>query len=183
MNLKSAHSCVKLVTLLISFENLACATGMPSIQSLDLIASNTSIVNQENIMTTEEQPVRSSSRIAAPKVGPITYNGVRYEQLTAPSSEGLPPGGYVVATEIASGTRLKIIKVYDTVIDPNRESDVQNVFFKKMELDERGDALLIEDEKRRKYRIDLKSGEVQEESKPERLSFFKKIRGVFNSGA
>jgi len=60
-------------------------------------------------------------------------------QIKAPSSEGLPPAGYVIATDIASGKRMWTAKVYETTIDPNREMDVQLVFFRSLALGANGD--------------------------------------------
>jgi len=105
-------------------------------------------------------PERTTSRMRAPHVPPIEHAGVRYAQLQAPSSEGLPPGGYVVATEIASGKRLWIAQVFETRIDPNREADLQRVFFRSMVLSRSLDALEIEDEHGARYRIVLADGAV-----------------------
>lgn len=118
---------------------------------------------KEPMMTTSEddRPTRSSSRIRAPELAPVIHAGVRYEQLKAASSEGLPPGGYVVATEMASGKRLWTAKVYETVVDPNRETDVQMVHLRSLTLSPGGDYLLLEDEKSRRYRIGLQDGAVQ----------------------
>lgn len=115
------------------------------------------------IMTdaSDGRPIRSSSRIRAPEVAPVVHQGIRYEQIKAPSSKGLPPGGYVSATEVATGKRVWLAKVYDTALDSNRETDVQIVFFKSLVLNQGGDALLIEDEKQRKYRVSLADGAVQ----------------------
>lgn len=109
----------------------------------------------------DDRPTRSSSRIRAPEVAAVVHAGVRYEQLKAPSSEGLPPGGYVIATDVASGKRVWTAKVYETAIDPNRETDVQIVFFRSLALSTTGDSLLVEDEKGRKYSVSVRDGAVQ----------------------
>lgn len=109
----------------------------------------------------DDRPTRSSSRIRAPEIVPITHQGIRYEQLKSPSAEGLSPGGYVTATDMATGKRLWLAKVYETTIDPNRETDVQIVFFKSLALNREGDAVLIEDEKSRKYVVGLKDGKLR----------------------
>lgn len=112
-------------------------------------------------MTANDRPTRSSSRMRAPEVPAIEHEGVRYEQLRAPSAEGLSPGGYVTATEIASGKRLWITRVYEITIDPNREADVQMVFFRSMAISNDGNQLEITDERSRGYSIELKDGKVQ----------------------
>lgn len=118
---------------------------------------------EESPMNTpaNDRPSRSSSRMRAPEVASVEHNGVRYTQLQAPSSEGLPPGGYVVATAIASGKRLWIARLYETAIDPRRETDVQIVFLRSMTLAPAGDALLITDEKNRNYAVQLSDGAVR----------------------
>ncbi len=105
-------------------------------------------------------PTRSSSRIRAPEVAPVVHDGIRYEQLKAPSSEGLAPGGYVTATAVASGERLWLATLYETTLDPNKETDVQIVFLRSLRLSSDGLSLLAEDEKGRKYEISTRSGDV-----------------------
>lgn len=114
----------------------------------------------KNMQIETHSPELTTSRMRAPHVPPIEHAGVRYAQLQAPSSEGLPPGGYVVATEIASGKRLWIAQVFETRIDPNREADLQRVFFRSMVLSRSLDALEIEDEHGARYRIVLADGAV-----------------------
>lgn len=108
----------------------------------------------------EDRPTRSSSRIRAPVVPAVVRDGVRYEQLMAPSSEGLPSGGYLVATEVASGQRRWIARVYETPIDPHREADVQRVFFRSLKLNQDGTALQVEDERSRRFSVSTADGKV-----------------------
>jgi hypothetical protein len=85
----------------------------------------------------------------------LVHQGVRYEQLMVPSREGLPHGGYVVATEVATGARKWIRRVYETVLDPTREVDVQFKYFKRLTLERGGQALLVEDERGGQHRLEL----------------------------
>lgn len=112
-------------------------------------------------MSTHERPPRSSSRMRPPEVPAIERAGVRYEQLRAPSSEGLSPGGYVMATEISSGKRLWLTRLYETSLDPHRETDVQIVFLRNMTLSESGDSLQVVDEKGRSYTLGVSDGLLQ----------------------
>lgn len=100
-------------------------------------------------------PSRSSSRIRAPEVAPVVHGGIRYEPLKAPSSEGLSPGIYLVATELGSGKRLWTTRLWETPIDPNRERDVQNVFLRSLKLDAAAGILDAEDERGRTARVSL----------------------------
>ena len=108
-----------------------------------------------------DQPPRvSGSRGRPPAVAPIDHDGVRYEQLKNLTAEGLPPGGYVVATEIASGKRLWLSRLYESPINPNIEADVQWTFFRSMALDRERGVLVVVDEKGRTYLVDLNDGRV-----------------------
>lgn len=103
----------------------------------------------------EGLPPRRMSRTRPPEVPPLVHAGVRYEQVMVPSREGLPHGGYVVATEVATGTRKWIRKVYDIALDPTRELDVQFYYFKTLSLERGGRALLVEDERGGRHRLEL----------------------------
>ena len=115
--------------------------------------------DKDKTMSTD-RPTRSSSRIRAPEVPAVEHAGVRYEQVKAPSSEGLPPGGYVAATEAATGKRRWTARVYETQVDPRREADVQMVFFRSLALAEEGKALVVEDERGRRFRVSTADGAV-----------------------
>lgn len=106
------------------------------------------------------RPTVSASRGRAPLVPPVVHKGVRYEQLRSASGEGLPPGGYVVATDVESGKRLWVSRVYESTVNPNIEADVQNTFFKSMRLDAKDAVLVIEDEKGRTYRVGVADGKL-----------------------
>jgi len=108
----------------------------------------------------DQPPIVSSSRGRPPAVSPVVHDGVRYEQVKNLTAEGLPPGGYVMATQVSSGKRLWISRVYESKVDPNIEADVQWTFFKAMSLDAAQGVLVIEDEKGRTYRVDLADGRV-----------------------
>jgi hypothetical protein len=112
--------------------------------------------------TPTDRPTRSSSRVRAPQVTPVEHGGVRYEPVLAASSEGLAPGIYVKATETATGKRIWTACLHATAYDANREKDVQNVFLRSLVLDNGGASLAAEDERGRRWHIDLASGAVTE---------------------
>ncbi len=116
-------------------------------------------VEEQAMPSTSDGPSRSSSRTRPPEVEPISHRGVRYEQLRGAAAQGYEPHhGYLVATDEASGQRLWVSKVYAVEIDPNRETDVQVVFFRHMELDPDNQRLLIENERGRRFSVDLRDG-------------------------
>ncbi|AEF99298.1 hypothetical protein Metme_0860 [Methylomonas methanica MC09] len=97
---------------------------------------------------------KSGSRIPAPIVAPIIHNGVRYEQVPNGLLAGFEQmGGYLVAIDEATGSTLWTLKVYDNQRNPEKEGDVQDVFFKSMALQADG-SLLIENERGKKFIVD-----------------------------
>lgn len=97
---------------------------------------------------------KSGSRIPAPIVEPIHSKGVRYEQVKNGFLAGFDQmGGYLTAYDEDSGEQLWTLKVYDNKRDPEREGDVQDVFFKSMALQDDG-TLLIENERGARFIVD-----------------------------
>jgi hypothetical protein len=90
---------------------------------------------------------KSSSRIPAPTVAPVTIGKVRYEQVRNGLLAGFDQmGGYLVAYDAESGKQLWTLKVYDNKRLSDKEGDVQDVFFKSMTVRPDG-TLLIENER------------------------------------
>lgn len=133
---------------------MACDTASPAISS-----NPTKELNMTQ--SPSGPPSRSSSRGRAPAVQPVEHAGVRYEPLQAASSEGLPPGVYIKATDVKSGQRLWTTRLWETSFDANREADVQNVFVRSLTLDAPAGLVHVEDEKGRKASIELKDGKVR----------------------
>lgn len=103
---------------------------------------------------------KSGSRIPAPVVDPVSSKGVRYEQVKNGLLAGFDQmGGYLAAYDEASGEQLWTLKVYDNKRSPDREGDVQDVFFKSMSLQDDG-TLLIENERRARFIVDVESRTV-----------------------
>lgn len=103
-----------------------------------------------------------ASRAAPPRLPPVEIDGVRYEQVLNGRKLGLPRnGGYLAAVEVATGGRRWVLSIYDVPIDPQIESDVQEVYFSRMERVAGRAALLIENERGERFIVDLAGPEVQ----------------------
>lgn len=101
--------------------------------------------------------MKSSSRIPAPSVPPVTDGATRYEQIKNGLLEGFDQmGGLLAAVDAQSGKRLWAMKVYDNRRLSDKEGDVQDVFFKSMSLRADG-TLLIENERGGKFVVDPKA--------------------------
>lgn len=98
--------------------------------------------------------VLSAKRAAPEPVSPVVRNGVRY---SAPNDNGRV--GHVVASDDQSGKTLWDITIFEVQIDPKLEEDVKWVFITDLKLV--GNALRIEDEKSRCYKVDLTTKKVK----------------------
>lgn len=97
---------------------------------------------------------KSGSRIPSPAVAPLKAGALRFEQVGNGLLAGFDQmGGYLAAYDDASGRQLWTLKVYDNRRSPDREGDVQDVFFKSMSLQSDG-TLLIENERGARYVVD-----------------------------
>jgi hypothetical protein len=97
---------------------------------------------------------KSSSRIPGPTVPPVTIGKVRYEQVRNGLLEGFDQmGGYLAAFDVESGSQLWTMKVYENKRLPDKEGDVQDVFFKSMTAQPNG-TLLIENERGGRFVVD-----------------------------
>ena len=97
---------------------------------------------------------KSGSRIPSPAVAAVSTGNVRYEQVLNGLLAGFDQmGGYLAAYDDASGRQLWTLKVYDNRRLPDREGDVQDVFFKSMSLLPDG-TLLIENERGARFIVD-----------------------------
>ena len=100
----------------------------------------------------------SMSRRPPRTLGPIEKDGIRYEQvMDMPGIDNRT--GWLRATRMDSGEVIWTRQVYRHDIDPRMERDVQEFYFRSMELDPTGGAILIEDERGRHYSVDPASGE------------------------
>ncbi len=91
-----------------------------------------------------------ASRIAPAKIQPITYKGMRYE---APWKAR----GAVVAVDEKTGKEVWRLVLANYFIHEALERDVQETYLAKMELSKDGKELLVEDERRVPYVVDLEN--------------------------
>jgi hypothetical protein len=131
---------------------MACAVAsLPGCASL-----STTVVPQE-----VHSMSKSSSRIPAPAVAPVVVGEVRYEQVPNGLLAGLDQmGGYLAAFDVASGARLWTLEVYDNKRVPEKEGDVQDVFFKSMTAQADG-TLLIENDRGGRFVVDPEARSVR----------------------
>ncbi len=100
-------------------------------------------------------------RSAPKKVPPISRNGIRYAVQRFEEERFGQSGGIIQAINEKTDEELWSSKIYQIVYDPDMEMDVQEIFIKEMTLSAEDDALLITDERQRRYRVALADGAVQ----------------------
>jgi hypothetical protein len=104
----------------------------------------------------------SRKRSAPPKVEPVEHRGVRYAVVRGAKGRGLPQnGGYIEATELASGRSLWLVKVYEIVYDRDIEDDKRDVYISRLRLDAARSRLLIENERDERFAVELDGSKVQ----------------------
>lgn len=103
----------------------------------------------------EEKGMESAKR-RVPSVAPVTAGGVRYETVRGARARGFAQnGGVVAAVDAATGKELWTLAVYQTSYDPHEEADVQDVFITSLALSKDGRTLLVTNEAKHSYAIDL----------------------------
>lgn len=106
-----------------------------------------------------EQPTKERSDVPEPVA--MQHQGVRYEAVQWGQPRGLNQnGGYVQAVDTANGSVLWIHRIYRIAYDPAKEQDKQDRFITKLAIGERGDSLLIDDERGGRYVLDLRTHRV-----------------------
>ncbi len=98
----------------------------------------------------------AKKRAAPEPVDPVVIGAVRYEAPADGKVRGLGQnGGIVVARGAASGAELWTARVYPIVYAAKLEADKQDVFIFDMKPSPDGRALLVTDERGRRWRLDL----------------------------
>ncbi len=95
-------------------------------------------------------------RRVPPEISALERGGVRFREVRAAKLLGEPQqSGYLVAEESATGNRLWLLQIYPINYVPGKEQDVQEVYFVRLEWLDAENAILVEDELHRSYRIDI----------------------------
>ncbi len=103
----------------------------------------------------EAAPV-AKKRAGPEPVDPVVIGAVRFEAPADGKAKGLGQnGGFVVAHDAASGAELWTAKVYAIAYKANMESDKQDVFIIEMKPSPDARALLVTDDRGRRWRVDL----------------------------
>jgi hypothetical protein len=105
-----------------------------------------------------------AKRLAPDPVAPVSFEGRRYEAMPWGKARGLGQnGGYVAAIDEASGRELWVQRIYAVRYDRGLEGDKQDVFITGLTLVPAARALLIENERGARYRLDLRTRKVRAE--------------------
>ncbi len=112
---------------------------------------------------TVEKRMENEKRAAPAVVEAVSHDGTRYEEVQFEKSEGLDQNsGYLAAIDMASGNRKWLLKVYDVCYSSDLEADLQDVFFKRLELAADGRTLIVTNEEERRFAVDLADRTVRE---------------------
>jgi glucose dehydrogenase len=89
-------------------------------------------------------------------VEPVIIGNNRYEALHWGKERGLGQnGGHVVAIDQSTGAELWVAQLYEIRYDPNMEADKQDTFLTRLEADAPNSRLVAEDERGRRFALDL----------------------------
>ena len=103
-----------------------------------------------------------AKRMAPPTVKPVVVNGVKYELIKwGYKMKMRQNGGILKATNIKTKEVLWTKLIYKTQYTKGRETDLQDVFVKKLVLSDDQKSLIATDERNQSYQVDLKTGEAQ----------------------
>jgi hypothetical protein len=103
----------------------------------------------------------SKKRAGPAAVKPVTRDGIRYEAIVWGKTRGLGQnGGYIAAVEESTGREIWVLRVYEIKYDADMEPDKQDIFITSLLFGSPPDRLLVEDEKGRRYSVDLKTRTV-----------------------
>jgi hypothetical protein len=112
-------------------------------------------------VTSREKPMDRNSRPPPPDVAPVEIDGVIYAQVLNACKLGMPVAfGYLKAEDSKTGARQWLQKVYDVKINPADETDVQEVYFRRLEPVPGQRALRIENEAGGKFTINIDTHKV-----------------------
>lgn len=114
----------------------------------------------------EAAPV-ARKRAGPDPVEPVVIGAVRFEAPPWGKARGLGQnGGIVVAKDAATGADLWTAKIYAIVYKADMEADKQDVFIIDMKAAADGKALLVTDDRGRRWRLDLASHAAAPDTTP-----------------
>ncbi len=101
-----------------------------------------------------------AKRTAPKEVPPVSYEGVRYQVIHFKHKNGHQNGGYVEAILESDGTKKWGILLYLIEHDSNLERDVQDCFITSLRLDKNKNRLIVTNESKNLYYVDLATQKV-----------------------
>jgi len=106
-------------------------------------------------------------RSEPPRPDPVIADGVRYEAPPFMRAQGfVHNGGYVQAIDTATGERRWVVDVLGPPARDGKEDDKTDVFIATIALSAGGNALLVTDERGRRFSLDLASRVVTRDPLP-----------------
>lgn len=110
---------------------------------------------------TESVDIRKKRFRQLPEVEPVVHRGIRYEALHWGKERGLGQnGGYVVTIDASTEREIGLWKIYSVAYDRGLEGDKLDVFITRLEIDASGNHLIVDDERDRRFFVDLTTREV-----------------------
>ena len=114
----------------------------------------------------EAAPV-AKKRAGPEPVDPVVIGAVRFEAPADGKAKGLGQnGGFVVAHDAATGAELWTAKVYAIAYKADMEGDKQDIFIIEMKPSPDGRALLVTDDRGRRWKVDLATHAVERDNSP-----------------
>jgi hypothetical protein len=108
-----------------------------------------------------EMEAPAAKRVGPPDVPPVTIGALRFSVVHWGRERGLGQnGGYIAASDGASGRELWTLKVYTVTYDPKMEEDVQDIFIEAMTAGPGARELTVTDERGGQYRVDTSTRRV-----------------------
>jgi hypothetical protein len=103
-----------------------------------------------------------AKRAGPAKVAPVAIGDLEFTAIHWGKARGLGQnGGYIAASDRATGKELWTLKVYDVRYDAALEGDVQDVFIKSLAKTASGRELIVIDERGRRYLVDPQTRSVR----------------------
>ncbi len=109
-------------------------------------------------------PSLFAKRSAPGEITPLVYKGIKYiVHHWGASIKKKQNGGFIEAFDLKERRRLWLLRVYEIEYNTNVEKDLQDIFITKIEI--RNNRLIIHNEKKDKFVVDLKTKSVKPKKK------------------